>query len=546
MKAISRGVPIAVLMIMMPAGRFMAANQPPTACFTATPSSGTVATAFSVDAGCSTDDHTAASKLKVRWDWENDGVWDTALSTTKTANHQYPTEGTDTIKVEVVDQSSVSSTTTRMVSVLPTLTQALIAESTWENFWEPDVDVNPVNSQNLVVSAFAAVEPMPAFVSNNGGASWTRATGIRVESAGDPGIEFDSAGQAFLMTLDTSSTYDNQQGVVVTRSTDGGYTYPSSVFAMDDNTNFRFPDGSFHTPCTLGVDPWLYDYSKIAVDKNAGSPRSNYIYVSAKAMSFDVDGNGQCEYGGYGFIRSTDGGISWDSAQIIDGIGAGQTSGIGIAPNGTIYLADASSSTPFCPGGVGVALRKSDNGGATFQPATCAYSSDGSIPPDRTWTTVDPADASRVYVAFNARVPSMGSTNHVYVIRSADGGNSWSTPVRLDGSVPNDVVDHYRPSISVGAGGRVDVIWFDYRNSSPTVATQNGQPGDVYYAYSKDRGVTWSSNIRLSTSTSPLMWGGHNDFLTVASSGLKGYAVYSQDTNGNGFYEVLMTIITFH
>ena len=48
------------------------------------------------------------------------------------------------------------------------------------------------------------------------------------------------------MTLDTSSTYDNQQGVVVTRSTDGGYTYPASVFAMDGNTQFRFPDGSFH------------------------------------------------------------------------------------------------------------------------------------------------------------------------------------------------------------------------------------------------------------------------------------------------------------
>ena len=74
----------------------------------------------------------------------------------------------------------------------------------------------------------------------------------------------------------------------------------------------------------------------------------------------------------------------------------------------------------------------------------------------------------------------------------------------------------------------------------------NAQPGDVYYAYSTDAGATWSPNIRLSASTSPLLYGAFNDFLTVVSSGNRARAVYAQDQNGNGLYETWLTTITFH
>ncbi len=72
------------------------------------------------------------------------------------------------------------------------------------------------------------------------------------------------------------------------------------------------------------------------------------------------------------------------------------------------------------------------------------------------------------------------------------------------------------------------------------------QPGDVYYSYSVNDGTSWSSNVRLSTSTSPLLASGFNDFLTIISSGSKAHAVYSQDTDGNGIYEALLTTIAFH
>src|SRR5689334_14922388 len=78
-------------------------NQPPNACFSASPPQGTVQTSFSFNADCSTDDHTSVSKLQVRWDWDYASGWDTPLSTTKTASHSYTVEGNHTVGLLVQD-----------------------------------------------------------------------------------------------------------------------------------------------------------------------------------------------------------------------------------------------------------------------------------------------------------------------------------------------------------------------------------------------------------------------------------------------------------
>ncbi|MHB9106850.1 MAG: PKD domain-containing protein [Armatimonadota bacterium] len=89
----------------------------PTAAFTISPSSGNTGTTFNVDAGSSSDAEDSASDLQVRWDWENDGTWDTSYSTAKTAAHNYPSPGTYTIKLEVKDTSGLTGVTTRTVVV---------------------------------------------------------------------------------------------------------------------------------------------------------------------------------------------------------------------------------------------------------------------------------------------------------------------------------------------------------------------------------------------------------------------------------------------
>jgi PKD repeat protein len=53
----------------------------------------------------------------VRWDWENDGSYDTGWSTTKTASHSFDTTGTHTIRLVVQDTRGLTDATTRQVTV---------------------------------------------------------------------------------------------------------------------------------------------------------------------------------------------------------------------------------------------------------------------------------------------------------------------------------------------------------------------------------------------------------------------------------------------
>lgn len=89
----------------------------PTACFAYTPRSGTVDTVFEFDAGCSSDRDDPVDSLGVRWDWEDDGVWDTEWTTTKVAVHQYDTPGEKTIRLQVRDTGGLTADATRSVEV---------------------------------------------------------------------------------------------------------------------------------------------------------------------------------------------------------------------------------------------------------------------------------------------------------------------------------------------------------------------------------------------------------------------------------------------
>jgi uncharacterized protein (TIGR02145 family) len=92
-------------------------NTAPTASFTVNPSGGNTSTIFTFDASASSDNEDASSALEVRWDWEDNGTWDTGYSTTKTENHQYSTEGIKTARLEVRDSGGLTSTTTRQLTV---------------------------------------------------------------------------------------------------------------------------------------------------------------------------------------------------------------------------------------------------------------------------------------------------------------------------------------------------------------------------------------------------------------------------------------------
>lgn len=85
-------------------------NTPPKASFYIVPFIGTTRTDFVFDARGCTDAEDSIDSLEVRWDWTNDGIWDTNYSTTLTTAHNYSSSGTYSIKLEVKDSGGLVNT----------------------------------------------------------------------------------------------------------------------------------------------------------------------------------------------------------------------------------------------------------------------------------------------------------------------------------------------------------------------------------------------------------------------------------------------------
>ena len=92
-------------------------NEPPTANFIVVPAYGNTTIIFTFNASSSSDPQDPATSLQVRWDWENDGTWDTGRSTDKVAYHQYLSQGIYTVKLEVNDTGGLNDTTTEQLIV---------------------------------------------------------------------------------------------------------------------------------------------------------------------------------------------------------------------------------------------------------------------------------------------------------------------------------------------------------------------------------------------------------------------------------------------
>ena len=85
-------------------------NTAPVARFTISPpAGGTTVTDFIFDASSSTDAEDGLPALQFRWDFDNDGTWDTPFQSTPAATHRYPTTGTKTVRMQVRDHLALAA-----------------------------------------------------------------------------------------------------------------------------------------------------------------------------------------------------------------------------------------------------------------------------------------------------------------------------------------------------------------------------------------------------------------------------------------------------
>jgi uncharacterized protein (TIGR02145 family) len=167
---------------------------------------------FSFDASSCSDNEDAVYLLEVRWDWENDGVWDTNYSTSKTAAHQYNTEGTITINLEVKDKDGLTGSTTQKIIVSDTNTGTMT-----------DQDGN-VYQTVLIGNQWWMAENLKAIHYRNGDA---------IPNVSD-GTEWEN------LTTGAYCAYDNNE------SNADIYGYLYNWYAVDDTRNIA-PEG-WHIP----------------------------------------------------------------------------------------------------------------------------------------------------------------------------------------------------------------------------------------------------------------------------------------------------------
>jgi parallel beta-helix repeat protein len=89
----------------------------PIAAFTVTPVEGRVSTTFRFNASFSTAAENSSGALQVRWDWENDGVWDTEWSNDLTVEHIFSRPGKYTVVLEIRDSLGLVGFASMVVQV---------------------------------------------------------------------------------------------------------------------------------------------------------------------------------------------------------------------------------------------------------------------------------------------------------------------------------------------------------------------------------------------------------------------------------------------
>jgi uncharacterized protein (TIGR02145 family) len=78
---------------------------------------GNLTTNFYFDAEATKDGEDYADLIKVRWDFESDGTWDTEFVKSKVGGHKYGAAGTYRVKMQAMDSGGLTDTTSLTVNV---------------------------------------------------------------------------------------------------------------------------------------------------------------------------------------------------------------------------------------------------------------------------------------------------------------------------------------------------------------------------------------------------------------------------------------------
>jgi len=381
---------------------------------------------------------------------------------------------------------------------------------------EVSVAINPIRPENIVAVSLQSRRPGTdfAYVSYDDGATWDSIEGPNPHgrTQGDDAVVFDSMGRAFwsyisFTGLRVERPDEAANGIFVNRSNDGGRTWAAPTTVVDHlNTVEPFEDKPFLT--TAPDDGRIYiAWTRFSKYGTADPDETSHIYFS---LSDDAG-----ETFAMPLRVSDEPGDAIDSDGTLEGV----TPAAG--PDGQVYL--------VWSGPDGLVLDKSTDRGLTFgkdriigrHPGGWDIDIDGvgranGMPV----TGIDHSDGpfrGSLYVNW---VDDRHGDPDVFVMRSDDGGESWTSPVRVnDDPIENGAVQFFTWMAVDPVDGSVNICFYD---RSGLRGTETG----VAFARSTDGGGSFEvTPIDIDPfETNPNVFFG--DYLGIAAYGGRVAAVF--------------------
>lgn len=362
--------------------------------------------------------------------------------------------------------------------------------------------INPYDPSNIIVGAMhydPAGTPLPVlnfsvYYTNDFGSTWDKSPfngtfpGQNVIGGGDPMITFDENGTAYFtwvsLTVEAGTT-DGTWGLYHATSTNGGANWLINAGGIEKND---FPNLDLNSLTHAPDKQWM------ASDYSPSSPYTGNVYVVYTDINLANPAYRMT------FKRRVAGTNNFEDTGVIFNTGnyaIAQFSSIDVATDGTIYVSFFGDT-----GGNNYSLfmAKSTDGGVSFSTETKVadldlpqlFSGNPEVPgisEQRLYPcphlVVDPSEQETIYMTWSdVDGVNTNSGLNIYLTKSTNGGDSWSTPQKVNNNTDTESNQFYS-SIAVNESGVVFLGWYDQRESAANDETH------YYFAFSLDGGDTF-------------------------------------------------------
>ena len=340
-------------------------------------------------------------------------------------------------------------------------------------------------------------------LSTDGGESWTVSELLPqiipgADLSSDPVVGVDLSGNFYVYTVSLNNNNGNGE-LWVFKSTDQGETF-NQVYQMTNTTAFE-------------------DKEWAATDLNPASPFANNLYCSWTRFDFGTE---------ILLVRSTDEGITWSNPVSVSDESSVQGSFPAVGPNGELYVVWRHSGQMM--------FDKSTDGGVTFGTDIIVSNAPNAWFPHM---AVDLSGGPRngyIYVTWN---DERNGDDDAFVCYSSDGGDTWSTPIRVNNDPIGNGKIQYWPSVAISELGEISILFYDTRN------TPNNSFIEAYIARSID-GLNFTNEL-LSSEPSPtnipngdVRFG---DYITIDAYGGNVVTVWTDERAGGVDMDIYTAVV---